>query len=38
MYDPVVVSSGETFERTSIEVCQDLGFVPVLAATGGTKA
>lgn len=35
MYDPVVVSSGETFERTSIEVCQDLGFVPVLA---GTKA
>ncbi|PWA53775.1 plant U-box 38 [Artemisia annua] len=35
MYDPVVVSSGETFERTSIEVCQDLGYVPVLA--GGNK-
>ncbi|GJW84194.1 U-box domain-containing protein 38-like protein [Tanacetum coccineum] len=34
MYDPVVVSSGETFERLSIEVCQDLGFVPVLKATG----
>nr|XP_043616713.1 U-box domain-containing protein 38-like [Erigeron canadensis] len=30
MYDPVVVSSGQTFERTSIEVCQTLNFIPVL--------
>lgn len=29
MFDPVVVSSGQTFERTSVEVCQELNFVPV---------
>lgn len=26
MFDPVVVSSGHTFERTSVDVCRDLGF------------
>ncbi|KAL8217565.1 hypothetical protein R6Q57_020938 [Mikania cordata] len=31
MFDPVVVSSGQTFERSSVEVCQKLNFVPVLA-------
>ncbi|KAK9066495.1 hypothetical protein SSX86_013818 [Deinandra increscens subsp. villosa] len=30
MFDPVVVSSGQTFERTSVEVCLGLNFVPVL--------
>ncbi|CAN0900701.1 U-box domain-containing protein 38 [Linum grandiflorum] len=30
MYDPVVVSSGQTFERVSVQVCLDLGFVPAL--------
>ena len=30
MADPVVVSSGQTFERVSVQVCQNLGFVPVL--------
>lgn len=30
MFDPVVVSSGQTFERTSVQVCQDLGFLPCL--------
>ncbi|XP_016468472.1 U-box domain-containing protein 40-like [Nicotiana tabacum] len=30
MYDPVVVSSGQTFERTSVQVCKDLGFKPQL--------
>lgn len=30
MFDPVVVSSGQTFERTSVQVCKDLGFRPQL--------
>ncbi|KAK1373281.1 RING-type E3 ubiquitin transferase [Heracleum sosnowskyi] len=30
MFDPVVVSSGQTFERTSVQVCRDLSFVPSL--------
>ncbi|CAN1777511.1 U-box domain-containing protein 38 [Linum perenne] len=30
MYDPVVVSSGQTFERVSVQVCLDLGFIPIL--------
>ncbi|XP_023730206.1 U-box domain-containing protein 38 [Lactuca sativa] len=31
MLEPVVVSSGQTFEKTSVDVCKDLKFVPVLA-------
>ncbi|KAI3785752.1 hypothetical protein L1987_44877 [Smallanthus sonchifolius] len=31
MFEPVIVSSGQTFERTSVEVCLGLNFVPVLA-------
>ncbi|KAF2316037.1 hypothetical protein GH714_040832 [Hevea brasiliensis] len=30
MSDPVVVSSGQTFERVSVQVCRDLGFAPPL--------
>lgn len=30
MADPVVVSSGQTFERVCAEVCRDLGFAPPL--------
>ncbi|XAR72652.1 Ubiquitin--protein ligase [Bertholletia excelsa] len=30
MFDPVVVASGQTFERTSVQVCMDLGFAPLL--------
>ncbi|WCJ36029.1 U-box domain-containing protein 38 [Euphorbia peplus] len=30
MSDPVVVSSGQTFERLSAQVCRDLGFSPPL--------
>ncbi|ESQ31354.1 hypothetical protein EUTSA_v10003938mg [Eutrema salsugineum] len=30
MSDPVVVSSGQTFERVCVQVCRDLGFVPKL--------
>ncbi|KAJ4712263.1 RING-type E3 ubiquitin transferase [Melia azedarach] len=30
MFDPVVIASGQTFERLSVQVCQDLGFVPDL--------
>ncbi|KAI4341416.1 hypothetical protein MLD38_026143 [Melastoma candidum] len=30
MSDPVVVSSGQTFDRTSVDVCVSLGFSPVL--------
>jgi hypothetical protein len=30
MSDPVVVSSGQTFERLSVQVCRDLGFTPTL--------
>ncbi|KAF8005991.1 hypothetical protein BT93_K0312 [Corymbia citriodora subsp. variegata] len=30
MADPVVVSSGQTFDRISVQVCKDLGFTPVL--------
>ncbi|KAL1190983.1 U-box domain-containing protein 38 [Cardamine amara subsp. amara] len=30
MSDPVVVSSGQTFERVSVQVCRDLGFIPKL--------
>ncbi|XP_057464877.1 U-box domain-containing protein 38-like [Actinidia eriantha] len=30
MSDPVVVSSGQTFERTSVQVCRTLGFSPPL--------
>ncbi|KAF5734734.1 U-box domain-containing protein 38-like [Tripterygium wilfordii] len=35
MADPVVVSSGQTFERVSVQVCRDLGFLPVLE--GGSR-
>uniref|UniRef100_A0A5B7B9P1 RING-type E3 ubiquitin transferase n=1 Tax=Davidia involucrata TaxID=16924 RepID=A0A5B7B9P1_DAVIN len=31
MFDPVVVSSGQTFERSTVEVCRNLGFTPTLA-------
>ncbi|KAL3512944.1 hypothetical protein ACH5RR_025661 [Cinchona calisaya] len=30
MFDPVVVSSGQTFERMSVQVCKDLEFIPTL--------
>ncbi|KAJ0709163.1 putative U box domain, armadillo-like helical, Zinc finger, RING/FYVE/PHD-type [Helianthus annuus] len=30
MFDPVIVSSGQTFERTSVVVCHHLNFVPLL--------
>ncbi|CAI0398964.1 unnamed protein product [Linum tenue] len=30
MSDPVVVSSGHTFERLSVQVCLDLAFLPIL--------
>ncbi|KAL5722309.1 hypothetical protein ACHQM5_005846 [Ranunculus cassubicifolius] len=30
MADPVIVSSGETFERNCVQVCKNLGFTPVL--------
>lgn len=30
MADPVVVASGQTFERISVQVCRNLGFVPDL--------
>ncbi|XP_030458299.2 U-box domain-containing protein 38-like [Syzygium oleosum] len=30
MADPVVVSSGQTFERVSAQVCKDLGFSPAV--------
>ncbi|KFK27985.1 hypothetical protein AALP_AA8G456800 [Arabis alpina] len=30
MSDPVVVASGQTFERLSVQVCRNLGFVPDL--------
>ncbi|XAR50134.1 Ubiquitin--protein ligase [Bertholletia excelsa] len=30
MSDPVVVSLGQTFERTSAQVCRDLGFAPAM--------
>ncbi|XP_073125027.1 U-box domain-containing protein 40-like [Henckelia pumila] len=30
MFDPAVVSSGQTFERLSVQVCKDLGFTPTL--------
>lgn len=30
MSDPVVVSSGQTFERVSVQVCKDLGYCPAL--------
>ncbi|CAN8251553.1 unnamed protein product [Cochlearia groenlandica] len=30
MSDPVVVSSGQTFERVCVQVCRDLGFIPNL--------
>ncbi|XP_010550629.1 PREDICTED: U-box domain-containing protein 41-like [Tarenaya hassleriana] len=30
MSDPVVVSSGQTFERLSVQVCRNLGFLPDL--------
>lgn len=31
MLDPVNVSSGHTFERTSVQICKDLNFIPTLA-------
>ncbi|CAL0305068.1 unnamed protein product [Lupinus luteus] len=30
MSDPVVVSSGQTFERVTVEVCRKLNFTPIL--------
>lgn len=34
MADPVVVSSGQTFERLCVQVCQDLGFSPKVEEDG----
>lgn len=31
MFDPAVVTSGQTFERACVNVCRDLGFAPTLA-------
>ncbi|XP_071710429.1 U-box domain-containing protein 40-like [Rutidosis leptorrhynchoides] len=31
MFDPVVVSSGQTFERTSVDICNHFNFIPVLS-------
>ncbi|KAI3765782.1 hypothetical protein L2E82_15826 [Cichorium intybus] len=31
MFEPVVVSSGQTFEKTSVDVCKELNFAPILA-------
>ncbi|KAL1814696.1 hypothetical protein ACET3Z_017270 [Daucus carota] len=31
MFDPVVISSGQTYERTSAQVCRDLSFSPTLS-------
>ncbi|MFS7897838.1 putative U box domain, armadillo-like helical, Zinc finger, RING/FYVE/PHD-type [Helianthus anomalus] len=30
MFEPVVVSSGQTFERRSVEVCRKLNFIPLI--------
>ncbi|XWS60675.1 hypothetical protein CRYUN_Cryun07bG0056400 [Craigia yunnanensis] len=30
MFDPVVIPSGQSFDRISIQVCRDLGFTPSL--------
>ncbi|PIN26474.1 Ubiquitin--protein ligase [Handroanthus impetiginosus] len=30
MFDPAVVSSGQTFEKVCVHVCRDLGFTPTL--------
>ncbi|OMP10729.1 Armadillo [Corchorus olitorius] len=30
MFDPVVIPSGQSFDRVSIQVCRDLGFTPTL--------
>ncbi|XP_073039856.1 U-box domain-containing protein 40-like [Primulina eburnea] len=30
MFEPTIVSSGHTFERISVQVCSDLGFIPTL--------
>ncbi|XVF54179.1 hypothetical protein PTKIN_Ptkin05aG0159800 [Pterospermum kingtungense] len=30
MFDPVVIPSGQSFDRISIRVCRDLGFTPTL--------
>ncbi|KAG2675791.1 hypothetical protein I3760_12G022800 [Carya illinoinensis] len=30
MFDPVVVSSGQTFERVSVQVCREIGYSPML--------
>ncbi|XP_022727304.1 U-box domain-containing protein 38-like [Durio zibethinus] len=30
MFDPVVIPSGQSFDRISIQVCRDLGFTPTL--------
>lgn len=30
MFDPVVVSTGQTFDRVSVQVCRELGFLPDL--------
>ncbi|KAF5196560.1 U-box domain-containing protein [Thalictrum thalictroides] len=31
MADPVIISSGQTFERNCIQVCQNLNFTPILS-------
>ncbi|KAF8399330.1 hypothetical protein HHK36_015195 [Tetracentron sinense] len=31
MADPVIVSSGQTFERSCVQVCKNLGFTPMLS-------
>ncbi|CAM8885694.1 unnamed protein product [Rhodiola kirilowii] len=30
MSDPVIVASGQTFERTAVQVCKDLTFTPII--------
>ncbi|XP_073144986.1 U-box domain-containing protein 40-like [Henckelia pumila] len=30
MFEPTIISSGQTFERMSVQVCSDLGFIPTL--------
>lgn len=30
MSDPVIVASGQTFERTVVQVCKDLSFTPII--------
>ncbi|XP_050221126.1 U-box domain-containing protein 38-like [Mercurialis annua] len=38
MSDPVIVSSGQTFERVSVQVCRDLGFTPAVDGGGDSNS